>query len=58
MGIRNSKYTDADISEFCESVEKLLESIHVRVRGKKRKKAVNVEEENYTPSDEDMLVMS
>ena len=54
---KNKKFSDDDISQYCESVEKLLERIHEKSTTKKRKKTVKAAEERVT-SDEEMFVLS
>ena len=58
MIVKNNKLTDDDITQYCQSVNKLLAAINERSVAKKRKKPVEIEEENYTTSDEDVLVLS
>jgi hypothetical protein len=53
----NKKLTDDDIAQYCESVERLLETIHERSTTKKGKKTKEVKED-YLTSDEEMLVLS
>jgi hypothetical protein len=43
MRVKNKKLSDDDISQYCESVEKLLGSINERSVTKKRKKEAQLE---------------
>jgi len=56
--LKNKKLTDDEITQYCQSVDTLLASIHERSVSKKDKKTVEVVEKDYIPSDEDMLVLS
>jgi hypothetical protein len=59
MIVKKNKLTDDDITQYCQSVNKLLASINERSVAKKGKKPVEIEEEeDYTASDEDVLVLS
>ncbi len=55
----NIPYTDEEINQYCESVEKLLTKIKEDSLTKKRRKVreVIIEEEHIT-ADEDELVLS
>jgi hypothetical protein len=57
MILKNKKLTDDDITQYCQSVNQLLDSINERSVKKKGKKPVKVEED-YITSDEDILVLS
>lgn len=62
MRVKYKKYTDDEISEFCNGVEKLLSSINERIVTKKRNKGAQVEdiaedEDEAFTRDEDMFVI-
>jgi len=57
MILKNKKLTDDDITQYCQSVDTLLASIHERSVAKKGKKTVDVVEKEYIISDEDMVVL-
>jgi hypothetical protein len=46
MRVKHKKYTDYEINQYCQGVEKLLGSINERIATKKSKKRVDVEEED------------
>jgi len=56
---KNKPYTEDEIREYCESVEKLLIKIKEDSLAKKRRKIREIErEEDHIPEDEDELVLS
>lgn len=56
---KNIPYTDDEINQYCESVEKLLVKIKEDSLTKKRRKVREIEvEEEPVPVDEDELVLS
>jgi hypothetical protein len=62
LNVKHSKkrpFTDDEINQYCESVEKLLVKIKEDSLTKKRRKAREIEvEEEPVPVDEDELVLS
>ena len=56
---KNIPFTDDEINQYCESVEKLLVKIKEDSLTKKRRKVREIEvEEEPIPVDEDELVLS